>query len=513
MSMNSPVFEEAVLAKNVFRRTIEQDRPLAFHWHTLEPDTIMPLGLRWSEPNRYSLACNSILTEAVLAYPEGHWVSYSRHKAFYSGLSRYHGTAYTYATVLAAIDELKHRDLIEEQRSSPLHRGWQSRFRATPKLVAALADAPLTYDMHEVIRLKDADGKLIDYRDTDATWRMRREMQAINAALASIRLDIPIAPGIIRTPRHLIVDDAYYRPTSPALWRIFNRGSFGKGGRAYGWWQSLPKGWRRQLLINGEPTAEPDFSQMHASILYAERGQVLIGDAYETGEFSRDMGKIAFNVALNARTRQGAISALLNKAGWTLSAKSTGKLLEAVKQRNAPIAADLHADRGITLMRQDSEITLGALKKCIRVGIPALPIHDSMLTTQRQEGRVAEIMEESAAKVLKRSNPCKVSMSRPPVPQTPSPCLPLSFSWSGPVARGGLYGPGMPLQLNLFPDPGVDSFSSQIKQLRNRLGLSQRALAAKIGCQQPHVANVEQGRRHLAGWSRRRLHDLMRRAA
>ena len=44
------------------------------------------------------------------------------------------------------------------------------------------------------------------------------------------------------------------------------------GGRAYGRWQDLPKNRRLQLRIEGEPVAEPDFAQMHASVLYAQRG-------------------------------------------------------------------------------------------------------------------------------------------------------------------------------------------------------------------------------------------------
>jgi len=81
------------------------------------------------------------------------------------------------------------------------------------------------------------------------------------------------------------VDGAYYRQTTPGLDRAFNRGSFSLGGQLHGWWRSLPKGRRRQLVLNGEAIVEPDFEQMHVSMLYAISGQYLEGDAYETGEF------------------------------------------------------------------------------------------------------------------------------------------------------------------------------------------------------------------------------------
>jgi hypothetical protein len=81
---------------------------------------------------------------------------------------------------------------------------------------------------------------------------------------------------------------------------VFNRGSFNFGGRSYGWWQALPKSHRQALLINRCLAVEPDFKQMHAAILYAQRGLRLTHDAYETGIYSREEGKLAFNVALNA---------------------------------------------------------------------------------------------------------------------------------------------------------------------------------------------------------------------
>ena len=91
---------------------------------------------------------------------------------------------------------------------------------------------------------------------------------------------------------------------------MFSRGSWSLGGRLYGWWQSIPKVLRGRLTINGSPVLEPDYSQMHAAILYAQRGLKLEGDAYETGDYPRQHGKVAFNVGLNARTPGGATMAI-----------------------------------------------------------------------------------------------------------------------------------------------------------------------------------------------------------
>ncbi|TXN38899.1 helix-turn-helix transcriptional regulator [Methylobacterium sp. WL30] len=50
----------------------------------------------------------------------------------------------------------------------------------------------------------------------------------------------------------------------------------------------------------------------------------------------------------------------------------------------------------------------------------------------------------------------------------------------------------------------------QIRALRRSLGLSQASLATRLGCRQPHVANVESGRHRLGKWAQRRLRELMR---
>ena len=472
----------------------ERDRPLTFHWLTRSDDRIRSLGFAPAATCGIEVARSSIIAEAMLAHEEGRFVSYSRRKSFYTGRRRYNGSAFTYANILSAVDDLLQFGLIEEERALPGQLGWQSRFRASPSLAEAFNDVEFRHQLINPIWLKDADGDLIDYRDTDATFRMARELRAINDALASLEIDVS-SLDVVRSRHHIIVDGAYYRPTKPVLRRIFNRGSFRKGGRAYGWWQSLPKPRRQQILIDGEMVSEPDFAQFHPSLLYALSGGHLDGDAYETGVFSREQGKLAFNVALNTATVQGTIAALSNKPHWTLSRADTAGLLDALARRNAPIARYLHADQGIELMNLDSRITMLALGRCIAAGIPTLPVHDSMLTLRRYEGRVAEIMEESAELVVGRPKPCRVSVSGLQVPQVPS---------------GGSLSFSFPFQLALFPVLASSPLIGElVRSLRASLGLSQASLAVRLGCSQPHIANVEAGRHRLGAWAQNRVRDLV----
>jgi hypothetical protein len=247
---------------------------------------------------------------------------------------------------------------------------------------------------------------------------MEQSVAELNEFVKAIELHLE-GPDVRRTVNHLIVGGAYFRPTPPALYRVFNRGSFSLGGRSYGWWQALPKAHRQALLINGEPAVEPDFRQMHPAILYALRGLRLDHDPYETGIFSRQEGKLAFNVALNAASLQGAIAALSNKNDWVLSREETARLIHELKRRNPGIADALHADQGVRLMRLDSEIMMLVMRCCMKEKIAALPVHDSVLTPARHGLRVAAIMEESAARVLKVGKPCLVSLPASFVPHMP----------------------------------------------------------------------------------------------
>src|SRR5918994_6041174 len=140
-----------------------RDLPLGFHWSTIDYDRIHALGVPHHGDRHRNRARNSLLTEAVLAHEAGRWVSYSRRKEHYVGLWRYHGAAYSYANVVSSVDEGERLGLLEIWRSSPHHRGTQSKFRATPRLIEGLAEALFRYELHGCIRLKNADKQYIGF--------------------------------------------------------------------------------------------------------------------------------------------------------------------------------------------------------------------------------------------------------------------------------------------------------------------------------------------------------------
>lgn len=393
-----------------------RDRPFTFQWQSPR-GFVEALGLPATRNGAYEAARRAILAEAILGAESGQGVSYSRRKVFYSSGKRYRSPDHTYATVLGSIDELAQHGWLCGHRVAPNNRGWQSSFCATPGLIAAARAlaADSTFEGREPIRLKDEADDLVDYPETRETLRLRRALEPINAHLRPLRIELP---GAARQGRHhLRIGDCQILPIpGNGLQRIFSRGSFGCHGRAYGWWQNIPKAVRGDLMIDGEATAEADYSSLHASMLYGKRGIKLSGDAYEVGDYPRDHVKFGFNIAVNAPNRGSAICALADRVGTDRTYAAS--VLAAIEDRHKQISGAFFSDVGIRLMRIDSELILGALRALNNDGLPALPIHDALIAPSYSIGRAAEKMVEAFETIVGRVNPCHIKIKGGRVPHT-----------------------------------------------------------------------------------------------
>lgn len=382
-----------------------RDRALDFHWR-VDKAALYRAHVVATTDKRQTRVLASILACAVAAGSDG-WMSYSRDRDFYAAAGRYQGLDYSYAHVLRGVGEAVAQGLIVEQRAMPgdhLRTGRQSRFQATPDLLSSFEDIELVQDRRrEPLVLRDEEGRLVDYPETRLTRRMRQEIEGVRAYLRDVHVELPKNENW-RTRGRVV--EAYSpkrggwafvvpHPENDIV-RIFGRGRRGldRHGRWYGWWQSIPKARRAELLINGEVSIEPDFACLHPTLLYAMRGHVLRHDPYETGIYPRGEGKLALNIALNARTMGAAASALMNRPSWSHGWKYTHDLLQAVVDRNEPIAKDIGADRGVQLMRVDSDMARDVMRGCEKAGIGVLPVHDSFIAPRSFEGTVTAIMAD-----------------------------------------------------------------------------------------------------------------------
>jgi hypothetical protein len=326
--------------------------------------------------------------------------------------------SYGYKQILNAVADGVSAGLLEEDRASPRTRGRQSRFRATPRLYALLKRAPIRSHLHEVIWLRDDQRRLVNYADTALTRRLRKEIEAVNTMMAEIEVNLA-GPEVQRIGSYWMASGTYLLPSEPRVRRVFNRSSFDKGGRLYGWWQSLSSADRRYILLNGEPVLEPDYAQIHAQIIYALKGISLIGDAYETGEFPRDWGKKAFNIGINAKNHLGAIAAVSEEL--KISRRNASKLLDTVTAKHRQVVDIFCSDAGVGLMKIDADITLQAVRHCQAQGIPVLPVHDSLIVRAADAERTAEIMKAAFERRFPQSRSCEVRIKNP-LPQDGKDC-------------------------------------------------------------------------------------------
>ena len=222
----------------------------------------------------------------------------------------------------------------------------------------------------------------------------------------------------------------------PFAKRVFNR-KHTLGGRIYADWELLSKGERAQIKIDGEKTVELDYSTIHYRILYAQEGATLTGDPYIVDGYDRDTIKRVSLVMLNSEslvslcrqiTRSGnpeikaMFSSYRQKRETYVNLKSRGlaveqpykpkaldgfiegipdgtqgkPLLAMLMQRHDPIAHRLGTpDIGISLQFADSQVMMQCVNEATALGIPVLPVHDSLICQARHKGLIYGIMREA----------------------------------------------------------------------------------------------------------------------
>jgi hypothetical protein len=284
--------------------------------------------------------------------------------------------------------------------------GWQSRFKVSEESLKRLNEAPpaVVCDLLEPIVLRDADGNNVDYRDTEQSHRLRRNVEEINELLRST--DFGLGRRIIREGDPLPIADVKLVATS-LLYRVFNRSSFSLGGRFYGGcWQNIPKELRPDISINGIGTVEADYPRLHATLLYAELGKMMWGDPYDLENWPRELVKTAFNTLVNADTRLAALRAIANEIRGEGAFARAEMLVRAIEERHRAIAPTFGSGAGLRLMRYDSDMTESILLRLTRMGIAALPIHDSFMVIDRSKEK-GELLEAMAAALRDSVGNCR----------------------------------------------------------------------------------------------------------
>jgi len=351
------------------------------------------------------------------------WVFYSRDRSHYSAdaTRRYGPRSYTYFSVLAAVADLEAAGLIEHNRTQPGPTAeFRSRLRAVPRLaeqlrgldVTALVQAP-----HEEIRLKSMRKELIDYNETRAIWRLRRDVRAHNEFLSNF--DVALAhPDCPPTPQGwIIIKGQAINPAFRAYHRIFNS-DFRHGGRWYGpWWQSVPSHYRQALTIDGAATVELDIRACHPRLLCASVGLELPFadtdfDFYSLPGEDRASVKLAVNIMLNAATPKKARQALANElrdGGDDAPSAHARILMDAVYGQWPQLAPYWSSSIGMRLQAVDANVCARVQRMLRHDGVPCLSVHDSFIVAAQNRSALTTAMEEGMAQAssLLRRRPLK----------------------------------------------------------------------------------------------------------
>lgn len=223
----------------------------------------------------------------------------------------------------------------------------------------------------------------IDYQDNSITQAYRAQMTEINRWLNDANIDYP-------SSHDKIVDTS-----KRFLRRVFNEGTFDRGGRLFGgFWLDLKKEERKQeLTINDESIVTLDFSQACPKIAYGIANVPSPEfDAYTlpSWKYSRDSTKKIFNSMMMADHPLSRFP-----KGTKVEFSDNTRFIEIRDQILAlhhPIAHLFGTGLGMRLMFIESQILIACLLECMNQGIVALPVHDALIVVESSKEQVREIM-------------------------------------------------------------------------------------------------------------------------
>ena len=198
------------------------------------------------------------------------------------------------------------------------------------------------------------------------------------------------------------------------LRRIFARGQMNLGGRFYGgWWQNIPKDYRRYITINGCQTVEVDFSTLHPTLLFLENKLDPPADFYDLG--LRTQGNPRFEpdadkYEIKRKIIKGFANALINDergvhklgedAVKTLGMGST-ELRELLIKTHPVFAKAIKSDAGVRYQYIDSRIAELVMMKLLKQNIVCLCVHDSFVVIDAFQDELVTAMKEAFTEVVK----------------------------------------------------------------------------------------------------------------
>lgn len=362
--------------------------------------------------------CLGLIIVNLLEFDE---VAYSLNKNFYSANRTRN---YTYANMLNAL-EIALADGYAER----LKPGFHGRYSSTLKAGSRLGEFSLPESMEldlESLPLLSIDERPVFERD-DLNFVKGRSANANLESQALMNRLERVYDEAVKLNRDywnkVAIDTGRISSQQKCfnrigLTRIFKQGLIGrwfqKGEMSY---QQLSKEERVKLRINGESVTEIDYSAMHPHILYAWENKQCPGDFYERiieqCGCDRFVAKQITLIAVNASSYRSLVSAINRDKGDTEKANKSRAIpepvlydelkkqnltpkdvVDAIKIAHPVIAKYIYSAMANKLMLVESDIMTSVLFKLMELGIPALPIHDSVIVPSRCEDVARRVMQD-----------------------------------------------------------------------------------------------------------------------
>ena len=183
-----------------------------------------------------------------------------------------------------------------------------------------------------------------------------------------------------------------------SMLRIFSRGDLTLGGRLYSPIQNLKSSVRKHIRFNDEPVIEIDYSAIHPSMLYHQKGIDLESDPYELYGYDRNKEvKLAFNIMLNSKSGSSA-KTIARELDCSLQ-YAIG-LEKALVKKHWEISEHFNSDAGLRLQKLDSEIALRILRQFVDNQRPVITVHDSAIVSVRDTESLKLSMEAAYSQVM-----------------------------------------------------------------------------------------------------------------
>jgi hypothetical protein len=168
---------------------------------------------------------------------------------------------------------------------------------------------------------------------------------------------------------------------------IYTSSSMYRGGRFYGLLQNLPKKERKNLLMDGSPVSERDYSSLHLRILHGLLGKELQEDPYEFPGLSRETGKKLMMILLGSPDKT-VVTRAVNR--W-LSPEER-PLLPGFIEKNKTISQFFCCGFATILQKRDSLLAEDIIRDFTKREIPILPVHDSFVVPEKHQDLLEETM-------------------------------------------------------------------------------------------------------------------------